>query len=127
MDVCVCILLNKLNLIENPSLSFSFIHFPGIGHEGIFRVNGSTRVVDNLRSQYDRNGDANLEQAEDVMAVAGLLKMFFRELPDPVMTEYLHQSFISVQEGWYYKLKIAINSYVQWDCYGEPLCNGISL
>ncbi len=55
--------------------------------------------MDNLRTQYDRTGDADLEEAEDVMAVASLLKLFLRELPDPVMTEQLHQTFIAVQEG----------------------------
>ena len=59
--------------------------------------------MDNLKAQYDRTGDADLENAEDVMAVASLLKLFLRELPEPVMTDHLHQSFISVQEGESYE------------------------
>ncbi|XP_022080812.1 protein FAM13A-like isoform X2 [Acanthaster planci] len=74
-----------------------FIQMHGIGHEGIFRINGSTRVVDKMKAMIDKMGDADLEEAGDVMAVASLLKLFLRELPDPIMTEALHLKFINTQ------------------------------
>ncbi|XP_041485645.1 protein FAM13A-like isoform X2 [Lytechinus variegatus] len=79
-----------------------FIKMHGIGHEGIFRINGSSKIVDKLRMQYDRHGNANLEEAGDVMAVASLLKLFFRELPDPLIVGYLHSQFLTVQEEFQY-------------------------
>ncbi|XP_038060896.1 protein FAM13A-like isoform X2 [Patiria miniata] len=74
-----------------------FIQMHGIGHEGIFRINGSTRVVEKMKAVIDKMGDVDLEEAGDVMAVASLLKLFLRELPDPVMTETLHHKFINTQ------------------------------
>ena len=71
----------------------------GIGHEGIFRINGSTRVVDKMKAIIDKTGDTDFEEAGDVMAIASLLKMFLRELPDPIMTETLHHQFINVQQS----------------------------
>ncbi len=32
----------------------------------------------------------------DIHAVAGLLKRYFRELPDPLFTEQLYSSFVQV-------------------------------
>ncbi|XP_071510449.1 protein FAM13A-like [Diadema antillarum] len=79
-----------------------FIQMHGIGHEGIFRINGSSKVVDKLKLHFDRHGDANLEEASDVMAVASLLKLFFRELPDSLITQQLHAQFLAVQEEFQY-------------------------
>ncbi|XP_071808113.1 protein FAM13A-like isoform X1 [Asterias amurensis] len=75
-----------------------FIQMHGIGHEGIFRINGSTRVVDKMKAIIDKTGETDFEEAGDVMAIASLLKMFLRELPDPIMTEALHHQFINVQQ-----------------------------
>ena len=52
-----------------------------------------------MKGSIDKTGDTDLEEAGDVMAVASLLKMFLRELPDPVMTEALHHKFINTQLG----------------------------
>lgn len=47
---------------------------------------------------------ARLDQGEDCLStalpldVAGLLKQFFRELPEPVLTSDLHSAFLKAQE-----------------------------
>ena len=79
-----------------PSLTFVT---PGIQQEGIFRVNGNSRVVESLRLGYDGAGDAALESADDIMAVAGLLKLFLRELPQSIIPETLTAQFVRTQEG----------------------------
>ncbi|XP_071829268.1 protein FAM13A-like isoform X4 [Apostichopus japonicus] len=72
----------------------------GLNQEGIFRINGSTKAVDKMKSKFDKSQDADLSEAGDIMAVAGLLKLFLRELPDPLMTEALHEQFISLQRNF---------------------------
>lgn len=52
-----------------------------------------------MKSKFDKSQDADLSEAGDIMAVAGLLKLFLRELPDPLMTEALHEQFISLQRS----------------------------
>lgn len=67
--------------------------------EGIFRVNGNTRVVEKLKASFNKTGDADLEDAGDIMAVAGLLKLFLRELPDAVIPQLMTKQLVTIQEG----------------------------
>ena len=55
--------------------------------------------MERLRASYDRTGDADLAESGDVMAVAGLLKLFLRELPDSAIPEAATTKFALVQEG----------------------------
>ncbi|XP_060081794.1 protein FAM13A-like isoform X2 [Ylistrum balloti] len=89
----------------------------GFDHEGIFRISGSARVVEKLRASFDSQGNADLDEDNDIMAVAGVLKLFLRELPDAVIPSSLTKQFVSIQEACMndtsaciYKLKMAIIS-----------------
>lgn len=62
-------------------------------------MNGSQRVVEKLRNSFDLHGDASLEEDQDVMAVAGLLKLFLRELPKAPVPEHMTRRFVMTQEG----------------------------
>ena len=65
-------------------------------------MSGNAKAVERLRAAYDRGGSCDLEDMnEDVMAVAGLLKLFLRELPDGVVGERLTGQFVKVQQGGY--------------------------
>ena len=77
--------------------------FTGLGVEGIFRVNGNARIVEKLKTSFDLHGDANLDEDNDILAVAGVLKQFLREMPDSVVPEHMTRQFVNVQEGrWKY-------------------------
>ncbi|XP_046554749.1 protein FAM13A-like isoform X2 [Haliotis rubra] len=76
-----------------------FISRYGMDQEGIFRVNGNARVLEKLRYSFDQHWDTDIEEDCDVMAVAGLLKMFLRELPDTVIPLHMTQDFVNIQEG----------------------------
>ena len=68
--------------------------------EGIFRMSGSNTLIKGLRSRFNAEGDFDIlsdgEPYYDVHAVASLLKLYLRELPQPVLTRKLHLQFISV-------------------------------
>ena len=68
--------------------------------EGIFRMSGSNTLIKGLRSRFNAEGDLDLmgddEPYYDVHAIASLLKLYLRELPQPVLTRELHLEFISV-------------------------------
>ncbi|KAL5112629.1 Protein FAM13A [Taenia crassiceps] len=61
----------------------------GLFAEGVFRINGNSRVIENLRNAANlsmslEDGDlflAHLERYGDVHSVASLIKLFLRELP----------------------------------------------
>ncbi|KAL3875584.1 hypothetical protein ACJMK2_033522 [Sinanodonta woodiana] len=78
----------------------SYIEANGFELEGIFRVNGNSRIVDKLHQNFDQHGDANLDEDGDVMAVAGVLKLFLRELPDSVIPEHMTKQFVDLQETY---------------------------
>ncbi|KAI9729055.1 MAG: hypothetical protein M1828_000140 [Chrysothrix sp. TS-e1954] len=66
--------------------------------EGIFRLSGSSVVIKGLRDRFNKEGDVNLLEGPytDVHAVASLLKLYLRELPESVLTRELHLDFVKV-------------------------------
>ncbi|KAL7920044.1 hypothetical protein ACQKWADRAFT_169234 [Trichoderma austrokoningii] len=74
----------------------------GLGVEGIYRQSGSMNHINRLKSMFDSESQAqaldfrNPENFfHDVNSVTGLLKQFFRDLPDPLFTTEHHSSFIN--------------------------------
>ncbi|XP_008051471.2 rho GTPase-activating protein 35-like [Carlito syrichta] len=62
------------------------IFSPGLSTEGIYRVSGNKSEMESLQRQFDQ--DHNLDLAEKdftVNTVAGAMKSFFSELPDPLV------------------------------------------
>ncbi|XP_032916203.1 protein FAM13A isoform X2 [Catharus ustulatus] len=68
----------------------------GMTQEGLFRVNGSMKMVEQLRLQYERGEEVELVKDADVYSAASLLKLFLRELPDGIITSALHPRFIQL-------------------------------
>ncbi|KAL2042916.1 hypothetical protein N7G274_003974 [Stereocaulon virgatum] len=71
----------------------------GLEVEGIYRLSGSSAHVNKLRSIFDNDSnqlDFRNPEAfyHDVNSVAGLLKQFFRDLPEPLLTKEHYQGFI---------------------------------
>lgn len=71
-----------------------YIEKHGMTHEGVFRISGNARLVEKLKSSFDHSGDAPLETEGDVASAGALLKLFLRELPDPVIPAAAQASFL---------------------------------
>uniref|UniRef100_A0A8C1TX36 Family with sequence similarity 13 member A n=1 Tax=Cyprinus carpio TaxID=7962 RepID=A0A8C1TX36_CYPCA len=71
----------------------------GLRLEGLFRVNGSVRTVDNLRQRFDGGEEVDLHQDADTCAVASLLKQFFRDLPEGLIHPSIHSPLIQLYQG----------------------------
>ncbi|WFC97303.1 Rho-type GTPase activating protein Rga1 [Malassezia yamatoensis] len=66
--------------------------------EGIFRKNGNVRRLKELAEAIDREQD-NVNLLEDnPVQLAALLKRFFRELPDALLTSKLHRLYLGCQQ-----------------------------
>ncbi len=65
--------------------------------EGIFRRNGNIRRLRELTEAIDRDASAVDLTQDNPVQLAALLKKFFRDLPDPLMTYKLHRLFIVTQ------------------------------
>ncbi|KAK9721012.1 Rho-type GTPase activating protein Rga1, variant 2 [Basidiobolus ranarum] len=66
--------------------------------EGIFRKNGNIRRLRELSETIDRAPlDIDLSK-DNAIQIAALLKKYFRELPDPLLTFKLQKLFVSAQK-----------------------------
>uniref|UniRef100_UPI0037E761FD rho GTPase-activating protein 15 isoform X3 n=1 Tax=Semicossyphus pulcher TaxID=241346 RepID=UPI0037E761FD len=68
----------------------------GLEVDGIYRVSGNLATIQKLRFIVDQEEDLDLGQSqwEDIHVVTGALKMFFRELPEPLFPFRFFQSFV---------------------------------
>ncbi|KAJ3350692.1 hypothetical protein HDU91_006214 [Kappamyces sp. JEL0680] len=64
--------------------------------EGLYRLSGASSVISALKARFEEEGDVPLidtDQYYDPHAIAGLLKLFFRELSEPLFTFQLRMNF----------------------------------
>ncbi|KAH0281108.1 RhoGAP-domain-containing protein, partial [Aureobasidium melanogenum] len=71
----------------------------GLDVEGIYRLSGTASHVQQIKALFDHDSQVvdfrnPASFYHDVNSVAGLLKQFFRELPDPLLTRRSYNSFI---------------------------------
>ncbi|XP_044300334.1 breakpoint cluster region protein [Varanus komodoensis] len=67
----------------------------GLEEVGIYRVSGVATDIQALKAAFDANNkDVSVMMNEmDVNAIAGTLKLYFRELPEPLFTDELYPNF----------------------------------
>lgn len=70
----------------------------GIQNTGIYRLSGTTSRVQKLKNRFDNDWSTvdvmSNEAIQDINIVAGCLKQWFRELPEPLFTYHLYPAFI---------------------------------
>lgn len=79
-----------------------FIEAHGIV-DGIYRLSGVTSNIQRLRSIFDEDRLPTLVEdsviKQDIHSVASLLKMYFRELPNPLCTYQLYDEFVAAVQS----------------------------
>ncbi|XP_042347544.1 rho GTPase-activating protein 4-like isoform X2 [Plectropomus leopardus] len=93
-----------------------FINLNGLHHEGIFRVPGAQMEVNNLRDAFERGEDPLAERRYDLDSVAGVLKLYFRRLENPLFpidstSQLLEHAQIKNEAERAAQLKMVISSY----------------
>ncbi|XP_063466317.1 protein FAM13A isoform X5 [Symphalangus syndactylus] len=97
--------LQRQGLTENgiPAVVWNIVEYltqHGLTQEGLFRVNGNVKVVEQLRLKFESGVPVELGKDGDVCSAASLLKLFLRELPDSLITSALQPRFIQLfQDG----------------------------
>ena len=84
--------------------------------DGIYRHTGLQSNIQRLRNAFDEEKFSEIEQetyVNDVHAVSSLLKMYFRELPNPLLTFQLYHKFIvsSFSYNLFYYVVITLISH----------------
>ncbi|XP_072179233.1 uncharacterized protein [Diadema setosum] len=70
----------------------------GLMCDGIYRVSGNLSMIQKLRFQVDQEKPVDLETSpwkEDIHVITGALKLYFRELPEPLFTFATFDRFIA--------------------------------
>ncbi|KAH3663332.1 hypothetical protein OGAPHI_005322 [Ogataea philodendri] len=100
----------------------SEIEYRGLEETGLYRKSASVSVLNEIREVVDLNGDLNMEHqlVFDVHNLTGVIKLFFRELPEPLITNSVIPEFE--------KIKQLAQSTDRFDQYKEimaklPSCN----
>uniref|UniRef100_A0A672R363 Rho GTPase-activating protein 12-like n=1 Tax=Sinocyclocheilus grahami TaxID=75366 RepID=A0A672R363_SINGR len=84
--------------VENTSLNV----------DGLYRVSGNLAVIQKLRFAVNHDEKVNLEDNkwEDIHVTTGALKMFFRELPEPLFTYASFNDFVEAIKHSDYKQRV---------------------
>uniref|UniRef100_A0AAY5K052 Rho GTPase activating protein 4a n=1 Tax=Esox lucius TaxID=8010 RepID=A0AAY5K052_ESOLU len=93
-----------------------FINLNGLHHEGIFRVPGAQAEINSLRDAFERGEDPLADSDWDMDTVAGVLKLYFRKLENPLFpqsttAQLLECAQIDNETERAAKLKSVVSSY----------------
>ncbi|XP_040826456.1 rho GTPase-activating protein 22 isoform X2 [Ochotona curzoniae] len=72
-----------------------FIRERGLSEEGLFRMPGQANLVRDLQDSFDCGQKPLFDSTTDVHTVASLLKLYLRELPEPVVPFARYEDFLS--------------------------------
>ncbi|KAJ8247103.1 hypothetical protein GJAV_G00258770 [Gymnothorax javanicus] len=80
----------------------------GLETDGIYRVSGNLATIQKLRFLVDQEDELDLDdcQWEDIHVVTGALKMFFRELPEPLFPYRFFEPFMEAIKTRDHKQKV---------------------
>ncbi|GAA6024372.1 hypothetical protein JCM11491_001109 [Sporobolomyces phaffii] len=78
------------------------IELYGLDNMGIYRLSGTTSRVQRLKQNLDRDLEGtdllSEDNLSDINDIAAVLKLWFRELPEPLLTWELYHQFIDVSK-----------------------------
>uniref|UniRef100_A0A672LCD4 Rho GTPase activating protein 22 n=1 Tax=Sinocyclocheilus grahami TaxID=75366 RepID=A0A672LCD4_SINGR len=72
-----------------------FIREQGLDEEGLFRMPGQANLVKELQEVFDCGDKPQFDSNTDVHTVASLLKLYLRELPEPVVPFCKYEDFLN--------------------------------
>ncbi|XP_034087691.1 rho GTPase-activating protein 27-like [Gymnodraco acuticeps] len=81
----------------------------GLDVDGIYRVSGNLAVIQRLRHKADHEDQLDLEdgQWEEIHVITGALKLFLRELPEPLFPFSCFDKFIAAIQVQDYSLRVS--------------------
>ncbi|XP_077109432.1 rho GTPase-activating protein 27 isoform X2 [Ranitomeya variabilis] len=86
----------KRDVPEFVSQSIEVVEKRGLDIDGLYRISGNLAVIQKLRYKVDHGENFSLDDGrwEDVHVITGALKLFFRELPEPLFPFSHYQLFV---------------------------------
>eukprot|EP01104_Vermistella_antarctica_P011350 TRINITY_DN3158_c0_g1_i2.p1 TRINITY_DN3158_c0_g1~~TRINITY_DN3158_c0_g1_i2.p1 ORF type:complete len:589 (+),score=112.43 TRINITY_DN3158_c0_g1_i2:277-2043(+) len=62
--------------------------------EGMFRISAGAQMIQKYKEEFDMAMDVDINRTPDPHIISGLLKLYFRELPEPLLTFELYDDFV---------------------------------
>ncbi|CAK9290489.1 unnamed protein product [Gordionus sp. m RMFG-2023] len=92
------------------------INLYGLHHQGIFRVSGSQLEINEFKNAFERGEDplVDIKDSRDMNSVAGVLKLYFRELREPLFPICMFDQLVALGS------KIASSSGSKTITYPSP-------
>lgn len=108
MDLAALIRRDACSIPKIATLLINEIESRGLQEIGIYRISGSLSTINKLKRSIDTNPSINatILSSVDINAIAGLFKLWLRELPEPLMTYALYTSFLATLEIEEYGAKL---------------------
>ncbi|ETE71673.1 N-chimaerin, partial [Ophiophagus hannah] len=97
---CDLTTLVKVHLTKRPmvvDMCIREIESRGLNSEGLYRVSGFSDLIEDVKMAFDRDGekaDISVNMYEDINIITGALKLYFRDLPIPLITYDAYPKFI---------------------------------
>lgn len=85
----------------------------GLEYEGIYRKSGGAAQMRAIQLAFDQGEKINLcdeEEYNDFDAITSVLKQYFRELPNPLFTFELYDTFINISCKFFYFISGVLNN-----------------
>ncbi|KAI8065351.1 Rho GTPase activation protein [Gilbertella persicaria] len=97
------------------SLCVNEVEVRGLKSVGIYRLSGPASSIQKYRTMFNNKEPVLLKEEHDINAVTGLLKLYFRELRNPLMTYEYYEWFLDAArmtdyEERMYQIKSVIHS-----------------
>jgi len=77
--------------------ALEYIQINALDEEGLFRISGSLETIKTMRNEIDKGIEMDFtKSATSPHNVTGLVKLFLREMPEPLLTFELYEEFLDV-------------------------------
>ena len=77
---------------------------------GLFRISGQQQVINEIRQQWDKGQSPTFDAKTSPHNVAGLLKLYLREMPEPLFTHARYPLFIDSASKPTYEARVEFTS-----------------
>ncbi|CDQ67388.1 unnamed protein product [Oncorhynchus mykiss] len=95
LPLLVCDSTKAIPLLVESCIRYINLH--ALQHQGIFRVSGSQVEVNDIKNSFERGNDPLIDEENnhDINSVAGVLKLYFRGLENPLFPKERFNDLIS--------------------------------
>jgi hypothetical protein len=70
------------------------VEMRGMDFEGIYRKSGGATQMRQIQDQFERGEDVQFDPQLDICSVTSVLKQYFRNLPNPLITYESYDRFV---------------------------------